>query len=190
MATPKSLVSKAWPTWLWWTLFVVSTAATVGCIYAFGWRGERLAEFGLTVAIPDTKQGMTPGYLHYFGWELGEVGRRFYIWTQLAVDTLFPLAYASVLICLARVGARGAMRRLLYGGALLAASFDLLENLLVVIALAVYPNAIWLAWPATFFTSLKLFFLVVTLAVAAPLALLHGLEFFQSIINRLRNKTA
>lgn len=101
----------------------------------------------------------------------GEQGRRVYAWSSATLDTLLPVAYASLLAGLVyRFRPTERLWKLAYlpiGAGVL----DLCENIQIILLLVLYPDvSAWRVASASLFTTSKGYALSVCLALAATLA--------------------
>jgi hypothetical protein len=144
----------------------LSLAVVVLCGIAFVWRAAHLG-----ASVPDGRVWYTAAQLGDFLACIGGSGRILYALTQLSVDVVFPLAYASLLtVLIERIWRTGDLG-LLWLAPLLAAVFDLLENL----ALASLAFSYSAAPPAALVAVAASFTLVKFVLVGVSVLLLGGI---------------
>lgn len=128
--SPKTL----WPLWILTTaVYLILLTVTVPTL-----------QHTAGMAIPDTlPSGYTPTYLQTLFTALGETGRAYYRFPQLALDTLYPalfgLTYALILHTFLRK-CRWRRGNILILLPIFAAAGDYLENLMLFIMLNQYPD--------------------------------------------------
>jgi hypothetical protein len=132
-----------------------------GCVACMGIFAIRQQVFLLGAStdpglLLDLRPWYTPGDVWTFFDRLGPGGRSLYAISTLTLDTLYPILYAGFLGCLAVRLCPPGLGRVLCWVPLLAAVFDLGENVLLVsLALTFGSEPSGLAWIATGFTTSK-----------------------------------
>jgi hypothetical protein len=138
-----------------WPVVVLLLAGLILCALGFAWRQTKL---GMQTRLLDTRifDIYTPEDVRELFDALTKQGRQLYAATQLSLDIIFPILYASLIAILLVWLYDGEIEKKVIILPLLAMSADLLENITVAyLAITYNEKESVLAWASSIFTATK-----------------------------------